>query len=142
MKKQLSLIIISALLVVINSHTAANQGPVKNDEGLEYIDLVVGTGSVVGAGSVVVVHVIGWLKENGQKGTQFISSYDRGNPVAFKVGTDRVMKAWNMGVLGMRAGGKRQLLVPPDLGYGEKGVGKTVPPNAELIFEIDLLEIK
>jgi len=142
MKKRLSLVIISALLFVISSHTAANQGPVKTDGGLEYIDLVVGTGTIVGAGSVVVVHVTGWLYENGQKGTKFISSYDRGNPVAFKVGTDRVMKAWNMGVLGMRAGGKRQLLVPPDLGYGEKGVGKTVPPNAELIFEIDLLEIK
>ena len=98
-------------------------------------------GAVAGLDSVVAIHVTGWLNDNGQKGSKFISSYDRGKPVVFKVGTERVMKAWSMGVLGMQAGGKRRLFVPPDLGYGEKSVGKIVPPNAELIFDIELLEV-
>jgi FKBP-type peptidyl-prolyl cis-trans isomerase len=112
------------------------------DTGLAYVDLVVGAGAVVGPDSVVVAHVTGWLNDKGQKGVKFISSHDRQKPVAFRVGSEGVMKAWSMGVLGMRAGGKRRLLVPAELGYGEKSVGKLIPPNAELIFEIDLLEAR
>jgi FKBP-type peptidyl-prolyl cis-trans isomerase len=141
MKKRSTLAVISAVLCIYSSHTAANQGPVIMDSGLEYIDLLVGTGAVVGPDSVVVLHITGWLNENGRKGLKFISTYDREKPVAFKVGTDRVMKAWSMGVLGMRTGGKRRLFVPPELGYGEKSVVKIVPPNAELIFDIELLEV-
>lgn len=132
---------ISALAFIISGNTAANQSPVMTDKGLEYIDLIVGNGAVAGLDSVVAIHVTGWLNDNGQKGSKFISSYDRGKPVVFKVGTERVMKAWSIGVLGMQAGGKRRLFVPPDLGYGEKSVGKIVPPNAELIFDIELLEV-
>ena len=133
---------ISALAFIISGNAAANQSRVMTDKGLEYIDLIVGNGAVAGLDSVVAIHVTGWLNDNGQKGSKFISSYDRGKTVVFKVGTERVMKAWSMGVLGMQAGGKRRLFVPPDLGYGEKSVGKIVPPNAELIFDIELLEVK
>jgi len=133
---------ISALAFIISGNTAANQSRVMTDKGLEYIDLIVGNGAVAGLDSVVAIHVTGWLNDNGQKRSKFISSYDREKPVVFKVGTERVMKAWSMGVLGMQAGGKRRLFVPPDLGYGEKSVGKIVPPNAELIFDIELLEVK
>jgi FKBP-type peptidyl-prolyl cis-trans isomerase len=142
MKKLSTLVVIGALFLIISNHTSGNQGSVIMDNGLEYVDLVVGTGGVAGPGSVVVVHITGWLNENGQKGTKFISSYDRGKPVSFKVGTTRVMKAWSLGVRGMRAGGKRLLMVPPELGYGAKGVGETIPPNADLIFEVELLDVK
>ena len=142
MKNLSTLFVIGALSFIISINTFANQGSVIMDNGLEYVDLVVGTGAVADHGSVVVVHISGWLNKNGQKGTKFISSYDRGKPVSFKVGTEKVMKAWSQGVRGMRAGGKRLLMVPPELGYGAKSVGETIPPNAYLIFEVELLDVK
>jgi FKBP-type peptidyl-prolyl cis-trans isomerase len=89
-----------------------------------------------------VIHVTGWLDENGQKGKEFICSRNLGRPVSFKVGTQKVMQAWNIGVAGMREGGKRTLMVPAELGYGAKGVQNMVPPNADLIIELELLKVE
>ena len=141
MKKYSVLLLIGVWLCTFSSQTLANEDPMRMVNGLEYIDLIVGTGAVAEADRIVTVHLIGWLNENGQKGLQFIDSHDRGKPVSFKIGTDRVMKAWSLGTTGMRVGGKRRIFVPPDLGYGEKTVGNIVPPFAELIFDIALLEV-
>ena len=111
----------------------AQQNFIVMDSGLRYL---------AETGKIVVVHLIGWLDDNGTKGSKFISTYDRGKPVSFKLGTDKVMKAWNEGVRGMKTGGKRRLLVPAKLGYGKKGVAEIVPPNADLVFDVELLEVR
>ncbi|HYF77620.1 MAG TPA: FKBP-type peptidyl-prolyl cis-trans isomerase [Symbiobacteriaceae bacterium] len=106
--------------------------------GLRYEDLVEGTGPQPQRGQTVECHYTGWLT-NGKK---FDSSRDRGRPFSFQLGMGRVIRGWDEGVLTMKVGGKRRLLVPPDLGYGVRGAGGVIPPNAELIFEIELLDIK
>ena len=110
--------------------------------GLRYLDVETGSGAIADTGMIVVVHLIGWLDDNGAKGSKLISTYDRGKPVSFKLGTDKVMKAWSEGVRGMKTGGKRRLLVPSKLGYGEKGVAGIVPPKADLVFDVELLEVR
>lgn len=106
--------------------------------GLRITDLVVGTGAEASAGQTVVVHYRGTL-ENGE---QFDASYDRGTPFSFPLGAGRVIKGWDEGVQGMKVGGKRKLVIPPDLGYGSRGAGGVIPPNATLLFEVELLEVK
>jgi len=125
-----------------NNELLARQNFIIMDNGLQYLDFETGSGAVAETGVIVTVHLIGWLDFNGAKGSKFISTYDRGKPVSFKLGTDNVMKAWSEGVRGMKTGGKRRLLVPSKLGYGEKGVADIVPPNADLIFDIELLEVR
>ena len=125
-----------------NNVWLAGQDFVTMDNGLRYLDVETGTGAIAETGMIVVVHIIGWLDDTGAKGMKFISTYDRGKPVSFKLGTDKVLKAWSEGVRGMNTGGKRRLLVPSKLGYGEKGVDDIVPPNADLIFDVELLEVK
>jgi len=112
------------------------------ESGLKYQDLVVGTGETAEAGKIATIHLAGWLDDSGRKGDEFFDSRHQGQPIMFKIGTDRVMKAWNLGVVGMKAGGKRRLLVPASLGYGSKGVADIVPPDSDLILEIELLEVK
>jgi hypothetical protein len=107
---------------------------VTTASGLKYIDLKPGTGDEAKAGKTVVVHYTGWLK-NGKK---FDSSLDRGRPFDFKLGAGDVIKGWDEGVAGMKVGGKRKLIIPSKLGYGERGAGEDIPPNSELIFEVDL----
>ena len=111
---------------------------VTTDSGLQYEDLTTGEGAEVsGRGQTVVVHYTGWLED----GTKFDSSLDRNDPFSFPVDAGYVIKGWDEGVVGMKIGGKRKLTIPADLGYGASGAGGVIPPNATLIFEIDLLEI-
>ena len=112
-----------------------------NPSGLQIIDTTVGTGPSP-AGKTAVVHYTGWLYTNGQKGKKFDSSVDRGQPFEFPVGAGRVIKGWDEGVATMKVGGKRTLVIPPQLGYGERGAGGAIPPNATLIFDVELLGVK
>ena len=108
------------------------------DSGLRIEDLQEGTGSAAKAGDIVEVHYTGWLTD----GKKFDSSHDRKQPFSFKLGAGRVIEGWDQGVAGMKVGGKRKLHIPSNLGYGEHGAGGVIPPNAALIFEVELLKIK
>ena len=111
----------------------------SNPTGLKYEDMKVGTGAQPRTGQTVVVHYTGWLWENGAKGKKFDSSVDRNEPFKFPLGQGRVIKGWDEGVGPMRVGGKRLLLIPPQLAYGNRGAGGVIPPNATLLFEVELL---
>ena len=106
--------------------------------GLVFEDLVVGTGNAAASGQKVSVHYTGWLTN----GTKFDSSKDRGDPFVFPLGKGHVIKGWDEGVAGMKVGGKRKLTIPPELGYGSRGAGGVIPPNATLVFEVELLGTK
>ena len=114
----------------------------KSPTGLQYEDVKAGSGAQPKAGQTCVMHYTGWLWENGAKGKKFDSSVDRGQPLEFPLGQGRVIKAWDEGVATMKVGGKRNLLIPPSLGYGARGAGGVIPPNATLFFEVELLGIK
>ena len=111
---------------------------VTTNSGLKYEDLQEGTGTEAKAGNTVHVHYTGWLTD----GTKFDSSRDRGQPFNFPLGAGRVIKGWDEGVAGMKIGGKRKLIIPPDLAYGARGVPGAIPPNAELTFDVELLDVK
>ncbi len=111
---------------------------ITTKSGLKYVELKEGTGDEAKAGQIVEVHYTGWLKD----GTKFDSSKDRNEPFKFPLGAGRVIKGWDEGVAGMKVGGKRKLIIPPELGYGKRGAGNTIPPDAELTFEVELLGIK
>jgi FKBP-type peptidyl-prolyl cis-trans isomerase FkpA len=108
---------------------------------LKIDELTVGTGDTASAGQQVTVHYTGWLDQNGAKGRKFDSSKDRGDPFVFPLGRGHVIKGWDEGVAGMKVGGKRQLTIPPEMGYGSRGAGGVIPPNATLIFEVELLKV-
>jgi peptidylprolyl isomerase len=110
--------------------------------GLKITDTVVGTGATPATGQTCVMHYTGWLYENGKKGTKFDSSVDRGQPFQFSIGTGQVIAGWDEGVATMKVGGKRTLIIPPELGYGARGAGGVIPPNATLIFDVELLDVK
>jgi len=116
--------------------------PMTTPSGLQIIDSKVGTGASPKTGQTCVMHYTGWLYENGAKGKKFDSSVDRGQPFEFPIGTHRVIPGWDEGVATMKVGGKRTLIIPPQLGYGERGAGGVIPPNATLIFDVELLGIK
>jgi peptidylprolyl isomerase len=116
--------------------------PVTTASGLKIIDTKVGTGASPHTGQTVAVHYTGWLYENGKKGAKFDSSVDRGTPFEFPIGTHQVIAGWDEGVATMKVGGKRTLIIPPALGYGARGTGGVIPPNATLIFDVDLLGVK
>ncbi len=107
--------------------------------GLQIDDVVVGSGPEATSGANVLVHYTGWLYENGQAGRKFDSSKDRGDPFSFPLGAGHVIRGWDEGVAGMRVGGTRRLVIPPQLGYGARGAGGVIPPNATLLFEVELL---
>ncbi|MEZ4400268.1 MAG: FKBP-type peptidyl-prolyl cis-trans isomerase [Kofleriaceae bacterium] len=110
--------------------------------GLQYDDTRAGTGASPAKGQTCVMHYTGWLWVDGAKGAKFDSSHDRGQPFAFPIGMGRVIKGWDEGVASMKIGGARTLLIPPDLGYGARGAGGVIPPNATLLFEVELLELR
>ena len=113
-------------------------GMQKTDSGLMYEDLIVGEGAVPQAGQIVVVHYTGWLTD----GKQFDSSHKRNQPFKFTLGRRQVIPGWDEGLSTMKVGGKRKLTIPPELGYGPRGAGGLIPPNATLIFEVELLGIE
>lgn len=110
--------------------------------GLQYEDTTVGTGATPETGQICVMHYTGWLYQDGKKGNKFDSSLDRGQPFQFPIGTGRVIKGWDEGVASMKVGGKRTLIIPPALGYGARGAGGVIPPNATLMFDVELLSLK
>jgi peptidylprolyl isomerase len=110
--------------------------------GLQIIDSTVGTGASPTSGQICVMHYTGWLYENGQKGKKFDSSVDRNEPFEFPIGQHRVIAGWDEGVATMKVGGKRTLIIPPALGYGARGAGSAIPPNATLMFDVELLAVK
>ena len=140
MRKPLAL---ALTLLLLSATTGRGDGAkkdekvTKTDSGLKYVDQKVGDGKEAKDGDTVVVHYTGWLKD----GKKFDSSVDRKEPFEFKIG-GRVIKGWNEGVPGMKVGGKRKLIIPPELAYGKRGAGKDIPPDATLLFEVELLKIK
>jgi peptidylprolyl isomerase len=110
--------------------------------GLQIIDSTVGTGASPESGQTCVMHYTGWLYEDGKKGKKFDSSVDRNEPFEFPIGQHRVIAGWDEGVATMKVGGKRTLIIPPALGYGARGAGGVIPPNATLMFDVELLAVK
>jgi peptidylprolyl isomerase len=134
-----------AMLLVLGAAaplTTAVAGQASQPDQLKITDVKAGTGAVAKAGQQVTVHYTGWLYVNGAKGKKFDSSVDRGEPFSFALGAGNVIPGWDKGVAGMKVGGKRTLLIPPALGYGARGAGGVIPPNATLLFEVQLLDIK
>lgn len=114
---------------------------ITTDSGLQFEDTTVGSGEEAKAGQRVAVHYTGWLYADGVKGAKFDSSKDRGDPFLFGLGEGMVIRGWDEGVQGMKVGGTRVLVIPADLGYGARGAGGVIPPNATLMFEVDLLGV-
>lgn len=131
-------IVVLTLSVGVGGSMAESNQEVTTPSGLKYVDQAVGTGDVAVVGKNVSVHYTGWL-ENGKK---FDSSVDRGQPFSFPLGAGRVIKGWDEGVQGMKVGGKRKLTIPSDLGYGSRGAGGVIPPNATLVFDVELLGVR
>jgi len=120
------------------SDAATNQ-VIEMPNGLKYTDTKTGDGAAAAGGNKVSVHYTGWLYNNGAKGAKFDSSVDRGQPFQFTLGAHQVIAGWDEGVAGMKVGGKRTLIIPPELGYGARGAGGVIPPNATLMFGVELL---
>ena len=110
--------------------------------GLQYEDTQIGEGETAQAGQDVVVHYTGWLWKDGEQGAKFDSSKDRRDPFVFALGAGMVIAGWDEGVAGMKVGGQRTLIIPPELGYGARGAGGVIPPNATLKFEVELLALE
>ena len=134
----------AGVAAAITSRAAAQTAgkPVTTASGLQIIDVKEGTGASPKPGQTCIMHYTGWLYENGQKGKKFDSSVDRNEPFDFPIGQGRVIKGWDEGVASMKVGGKRTLIIPPALGYGARGAGGVIPPNATLMFDVELLAVK
>ena len=133
---------LAAATVAPQAAIAQGAKPVTTPSGLQYTDTKVGTGASPRTGQTCVMHYTGWLYENGAKGQKFDSSVDRGEPFEFPIGQKRVIAGWDEGVATMKVGGKRTLIIPPVLGYGARGAGGVIPPNATLMFDVELLGVK
>jgi FKBP-type peptidyl-prolyl cis-trans isomerase len=139
----IALVVMVSLAVVVHSGEpaggkAAGGKTVTTPSGLQYIDLLEGTGRQAELGDTATVHYTGWLAD----GTKFDSSVDRKEPFSFRVGAGQVIKGWDEGVSSMKIGGKRKLIIPPQLGYGARGAGGVIPPNATLTFDVELLGLR
>lgn len=129
-------------IFVLGMASTVHGEEVTTPSGLKYLDKVVGSGTQAASGKEVVVHYTGWLYNNSQKGAKFDSSVDRNEPFNFNLGAGQVIQGWDEGVAGMKVGGERTLIIPPNLGYGAFGAGGVIPPNATLMFDVKLLEVK
>jgi peptidylprolyl isomerase len=136
-----ALAVIAAVSLPKPSDAADNQ-VIEMPNGLKYADDKTGDGAEATAGKKVSVHYTGWLSDNGAKGKKFDSSVDRGKPFQFTLGAHQVIAGWDEGVARMKVGGKRTLVIPPKLGYGARGAGGVIPPNATLIFDVELLGVQ
>jgi FKBP-type peptidyl-prolyl cis-trans isomerase len=136
----LGLLVLAALVAACSqSGGGGSGGQVTTPSGLKYTDVVVGNGTEATSGRTAVVHYTGWLMD----GKKFDSSKDRGQPFSFPLGQRKVISGWDEGVVGMKVGGKRELVIPPELGYGPRGTpGGPIPPNATLKFEVELLDVR
>jgi peptidylprolyl isomerase len=135
----------AALVAAVAPKPAAAEDAAKTTttlSGLKITDTKVGTGATPKTGQICSMHYTGWVYENGAKGKKFDSSHDRGQPFEFPIGTGRVIPGWDEGVATMKVGGKRTLVIPPELGYGARGAGGVIPPHAWLIFDVELLGVK
>jgi peptidylprolyl isomerase len=129
--------------VIAMSEEADAQPVTTTPSGLKIIDIKVGTGASPKTGQTCAMNYTGWLYENGKKGAKFDSNLDHGSaPFEFPIGQHRVIAGWDEGVASMKVGGKRTLIIPPDLGYGSRGAGGVIPPNATLIFDVELVGVK
>jgi len=137
---QLMLLVMVPIALAAEKRDAAEpaKDAVTTESGLKYTDLVAGTGRQAELGYTATVHYTGWLMD----GKKFDSSVDRKEPFSFRLGAGQVIKGWDEGVLGMKIGGKRKLIIPPQLGYGARGAGGVIPPNATLTFDVELLELR
>ena len=128
--------------VLAGPRHAQDAKPVELADGLKYTDTKVGDGTQAQKGYLVSVQYTGWLYKNSSKGAKFDSSLDRGKPITFKLGAGQVIPGWDEGITGMKIGGKRTLIIPPTLAYGAKGANGIIPPNATLIFEVELVSAR
>lgn len=140
----IAVLIISIVLLIYGSRTrtanstlSLGENMTQTSSGLQYEDTVLGAGAEAKPGDQVQVHYTGWLDD----GTKFDSSVDRDEPFVFSLGAGQVIQGWDEGVVGMKEGGTRKLMIPPELGYGARGAGGVIPPNATLIFEVELLAV-
>jgi peptidylprolyl isomerase len=136
----LALVLFAAAATQVSAQTQGKT--MTTASGLQITDTKVGTGAQPQTGQTCVMHYTGWLYNNGTKGAKFDSSLDRGEPFEFAIGQGQVIKGWDEGVATMKVGGKRTLIIPPQLGYGARGAGGVIPPNATLIFDVELLGVK
>jgi peptidylprolyl isomerase len=132
----------AAFAAISPLHAQTPGNVITMPDGLKIIDVKVGTGPSPKTGQTCVMHYTGWLYDNGTKGSKFDSSVDRNEPFEFPIGAGHVIKGWDEGVATMKVGGKRTLIIPPSLGYGARGAGGVIPPNATLMFDVELLGVK
>jgi len=133
------------LLAVLATFVTFATRAFAQSQGMKMIDHKIGTGPEATAGHTVIVHYTGWLFDSAapeNKGKKFDSSRDRGEPFSFPLGAGRVIKGWDEGVAGMKVGGSRTLIIPPELGYGARGAGGVIPPNATLVFDVELIGVR
>ncbi len=136
--RRVALPIVGAMFIAMTAAASAADF-VTMPSGVEYHDSVVGSGPEPKPGQTVTVQYTGWLYQDGQKGAKFDSSLDRNTPFSFTIGAQQVIAGWDIGVATMHVGGKRTLIIPPSLGYGEQGAGGVIPPGATLMFDVELL---
>ncbi|MFZ0424004.1 MAG: FKBP-type peptidyl-prolyl cis-trans isomerase [Xanthobacteraceae bacterium] len=141
LSRRVAIASLAATLAALSQQAFA-QPVTATPSGLKIIDVKVGTGPSPRTGQTVTVNYTGWLYVGGKKGDKFDSSLDAGKPFSFPIGQHQVIAGWDEGVATMKVGGKRTLIIPPDLAYGSRGAGGVIPPNATLIFDVDLLGVK
>jgi FKBP-type peptidyl-prolyl cis-trans isomerase len=142
MKTRLRVPLLLGLWLGISGPAAAFGGFESTAGGVDYKELQVGQGDAVDEGDVAVMHFVGWLAEDGARGREIFNTRNRGQPVSFVVGTEKVMPGWNQGIVGMRAGGRRLLLVPPGLAYREHNRPEEIPADTSLMFLIELMSVE